>query len=466
VEFEALGLAPELLRAVADQGYTEPTPIQQQAIPMVLAGRDILAGAQTGTGKTAGFALPILQLLQPHANTSTSPARHQIRSLILTPTRELAAQVEEAVRVYGKYLSLRSTVIYGGVNMDPQIAALRAGSEIVVSTPGRLLDHVQQRTINLSGVQILVLDEADRMLDMGFIRDIRRIIELLPTRRQNLLFSATFSEEIKQLADSILVNPVLIEVARRNAAADTVRQVVYLCEQEKKRALLTHLIRSQNLTQVLVFCRTKHGANRLANLLSRDGVNASAIHSNKTQGAREQALAEFKAGTVRVLVATDVAARGLDIEELPHVVNFEISQVPEDYVHRIGRTGRAGIEGDAISLVAPEELKLLKEIEKLLKRPIERITVAGMSEGTSAEPSPTRKVDSEQAHRAPRAESVPARSPGPRKAKTALDPIFTQPYEPKSPQPEAPVPGAAVPARRKPARPVAVLLGGRKLPTE
>ena len=461
--FESLGLAPELLRAIAEQGYDTPTPIQLQAIPVVLAGRDIMAGAQTGTGKTAGFALPILQMLQPHANTSTSPARHPIRALILTPTRELAAQVEESFRTYGKHVALKTVVIYGGVNMDPQIAALRAGVEIVVSTPGRLLDHVQQRTINLSQVQMLVLDEADRMLDMGFIRDITRIIELLPKQRQNLLFSATFSDDIKRLSDSLLTNPVLIEVARRNAAADTVRQVVYLVEQEQKRALLVKLIKTQGLDQVLVFCRTKHGANRLANLLARDGINAAAIHSNKTQGAREEALAAFKDGTVKVLVGTDIAARGLDIEDLPHVVNFEISQVPEDYIHRIGRTGRAGLEGDAISLVAPEELKLLKEIEKLLKRPIERVTLPGFDPTETGAPAARPVRESRPPRAASRAEApVPHRAAPVRKPKTAHDPIFTQPYEPQAQRAGSVTSHQPLHVRRKTARPVSVLLGGRK----
>ncbi|MBA2689469.1 MAG: DEAD/DEAH box helicase [Burkholderiales bacterium] len=488
MSFAELGLVPELLRAIAEEGYSVPTPIQEQAIPIVLAGRDIMAGAQTGTGKTAGFALPILQLLQPHANSSTSPARHSIRALILTPTRELAAQVEESFRTYGKHIALRSTVIYGGVNMDPQIAALRAGAEIVVATPGRLLDHVQQRTINLSQVQILVLDEADRMLDMGFIRDIRRIIELLPKQRQNLLFSATFSDDIKQLSDGLLKNPALIEVARRNAAAETVRQVVYVVEQDKKRALLAQLIKSQNLTQVLVFCRTKHGANRLGNLLSRDGINAAAIHSNKTQGVRERALADFKAGTVRVLVATDIAARGLDIEDLPHVVNFDIPHVPEDYIHRIGRTGRARAEGDAITLVAPEEIKLLKDIERLLKRPIERLTLSGFDSADHREaggPAPKEEAAPRKQYRE---ERRPARSPArpspasgavarpladdvartthSRRPKTPLDPIFTEPYVATATANNDDRQRTPEPSKRKSSRPVAVLLGGRKQTTD
>ena len=479
MSFSDLGLSPELLRAVVEQGYTEPTPIQIQAIPVVLAGRDLMGGAQTGTGKTAGFALPILQLLQPHANSSTSPARHQIRALILTPTRELAAQVEESFRAYGKHLALRSTVIYGGVNMDPQIAALRGGVEIVVSTPGRLLDHVQQRTINLSQVKILVLDEADRMLDMGFIRDIRRIIELLPKQRQNLLFSATLSNDIKQLSDGLLKDPVLVEVASRNAAAETVRQVVYMVGQEQKRALLARLILSQNLAQVLEFCRTKHGANRLANLLTRDGINAAAIHSNKTQGAREEALAEFKAGSVRVLVATDIAARGLDIEDLPHVVNFDIPHAPEDYIHRIGRTGRARAEGDAITLVAPEEIKLLKDIEHLLKRPIECLTLPGFdasqtsaTETRRAEPARHAEKRSSTRYQSAHAETTSAqaaRSPRPvypRKSTMPLDPIFTQPYVPAAAPGDDAYLAASTPTKRKVARPVSVLLGGRKQAVE
>ncbi|MBZ0094937.1 MAG: DEAD/DEAH box helicase, partial [Sulfuricella sp.] len=324
MSFETLGLSAELLRAVADQGYTEPTPIQAQAIPVVLEGRDLMGGAQTGTGKTAGFTLPLLQLLSVHANTSTSPAKHPVRALILTPTRELAAQVEESVQTYGKYLPLKSTVVFGGVNIKEQIAALKSGVEILVATPGRLLDHVEQKTVNLSKVEILVLDEADRMLDMGFLPDIKRIIALLPAKRQNLLFSATFAGEIKKLSDQLLTDPVLIEVARRNAASENVTQVIYPIDHERKRDLLAHLIKSENLQQVLVFSRTKHGASRLAQQLEKDGISATAIHGDKSQQQRTQALAEFKAGTVRVLVATDVAARGLDIDQLPHVVNFDL----------------------------------------------------------------------------------------------------------------------------------------------
>ena len=377
MSFDSLELSAELLRAIADQGYTEPTPIQTQAIPIILQGRDLMGGAQTGTGKTAGFTLPLLQRLSTHANTSTSPARHPVRALILVPTRELAAQVEESVRLYGKYLALKSSVVYGGVNIIPQIKELSHGVDVLVATPGRLLDHVGQKTVNLSKVEILVLDEADRMLDMGFMPDIRKIIALLPTTRQNLMFSATFSEEIKRLADQILITPALIEVASHNTAADTVTQIVHLVDHEKKRALLSYLIKSRDLRQTLVFTRTKHGANRLASQLQQDGIKAAAIHSDKTQTDRTQALNDFKQGVVQVLVATDIAARGLDIDQLPHVVNYELPHVPEDYVHRIGRTGRAGASGEALSLVCAEERKMLVEIERLLKRKIHIDEVTG-----------------------------------------------------------------------------------------
>ena len=394
--FESLGLAPALARAVAEQGYTDPTPIQAKAIPTVLAGHDVLAGAQTGTGKTAAFTLPLLQRLAKGANTSASPARHPIRALVLTPTRELAAQVQASVAAYGRHLALRSTVIYGGVGMQPQVDTLRRGVDIVVATPGRLLDHVTQKTLDLSRVEILVLDEADRMLDMGFIRDIRRILTLLPAKRQNLLFSATFSTEIRRLADGLLHAPVTIEVARRNAEAELVSQRVHHVAQERKRHLLAHLVRSGDWSQVLVFTRTKHGANRLAEQLDREGITATAIHGNKSQPQRLKALAEFKQGKVRVLVATDIAARGLDIEALPHVVNFDLPHVAEDYVHRIGRTGRAGLSGEAISLVSPEERAELAAIEKLLGRRLERIPVEGWAdagtrpEAASAAPTSSR----------------------------------------------------------------------------
>jgi ATP-dependent RNA helicase RhlE len=368
--FAELGLRPELLRAVADAGYTTPTPIQVQAIPPILAGRDVMGGAQTGTGKTAGFALPILQKLLPTANTSPSPARHPVRALILTPTRELAIQVEESMRTYGKYTGLRSTVVFGGVDIKQQLPIVRAGIEILVATPGRLLDHIEQKSLYLGQVEIFVLDEADRMLDMGFIPDIKRIMALLPAtaKRQNLLFSATFSNEIKKLADQLLNAPQLIEVARRNTAAETVAQSVYKVGADQKRALLKHIVTSRNLWQVLCFVRTKHGASRLARQLEKDGLKTTAIHGDKSQVARLEALDEFKAANVQVMVATDVAARGLDIDDLPLVVNYEMPYVPEDYIHRIGRTGRAGQVGEAISFCAPDEEKLLTEIERLLKR--------------------------------------------------------------------------------------------------
>ncbi len=388
--FAMLGLSAELARVVAEQGYSEPTPVQAQAIPVILAGRDVLAGAQTGTGKTAGFTLPLLQRLSTPVAAGEAPAAHtprRVRALILTPTRELAAQVEESVRTYGEYLTLKSTLIYGGVNINPQIDTLRRGVDILVATPGRLLDHLQQKTASLTHVEILVLDEADRMLDMGFIRDIRRILALLPARRQNLLFSATFSNEIRQLADGLLHAPVLIDVARRNAESELVAQLVHPVDGWRKRELLTHLVSSRDWRQVLVFTRMKSGANRLAEYLCKAGIEATAIHGNKSQPARTRALAGFKAGTVRVLVATDIAARGLDIEELPHVVNFELPNVPADYVHRIGRTGRAGSTGVAISLVSAEEGPFLADIEKLLTRRIERQIVAGFEPGQVQQPA-------------------------------------------------------------------------------
>ncbi|MFZ2910506.1 MAG: DEAD/DEAH box helicase, partial [Candidatus Desulfobacillus denitrificans] len=377
MKFEELGLLPELLKAVAEAGYTEPTPIQAQAIPVVLDGKDVMGGAQTGTGKTAGFVLPLLQRLARHASTSPSPARHPVRALILTPTRELAMQVHESVQAYGKYVPLRDLVVYGGVDIKPQTEALRKGVEIVVATPGRLLDHVEQKSVSFNFVEVLVLDEADRMLDMGFIPDIKRILAMLPKERQSLLFSATFSEEIKRLADSMLRQPVLIEVARRNALTDTVTHRIHPVAQDDKRALLAHLLKRGDLSQVLVFVGTKFGASRLAHYLERQGIDATAIHGDKSQQQRTEALEAFKSGKVRVLVATDVAARGLDIDDLPHVINYELPHVPEDYVHRIGRTGRAGRSGDATSLVCAEERGKLAEIEKLIKRTIEQVTIEG-----------------------------------------------------------------------------------------
>jgi ATP-dependent RNA helicase RhlE len=381
--FESLGLLPELLRAVAEQGYTETTPIQAQAIPVVLAGRDLLAAAQTGTGKTAGFTLPLLQRLAPMATKSFSPALHPVRCLILTPTRELAIQVHESVATYGKHLPLRSFCVYGGVNINPQIEALKKGVEILVATPGRLLDLVQQKAVQLGKVQILVLDEADRMLDMGFIPDIKRIIALLPkgTLRQTLLFSATFSDDIRRLSAQFLNDPSTVEVARRNTPAELVTQYAYHVEAGRKRELLAHLVKKNDWIQVLVFTKTKHGANRLATQLVRDGINADAIHGNKSQNARVRALEDFKEGKVKVLVATDIAARGLDIEELPHVVNFDLPHVPEDYVHRIGRTGRAGASGEALSLVCGEDRPLLGAIERLINKKIEMRTAEGFDVG-------------------------------------------------------------------------------------
>jgi ATP-dependent RNA helicase RhlE len=400
MSFDRLGLTPELLRAVAAQGYTEPTPVQAEAIPLVLARRDVLAGAQTGTGKTAAFVLPILQIL----NESRPEPRHlpigngrprgatglPIRCLVLTPTRELALQVEESVRTYGAQRRVRSTTVYGGVGFDPQVRALRSGPEIVVATPGRLLDHATQGTIDLRSVEILVLDEADRMLDMGFIRDIRRILALLPEVRQNLLFSATFSNEIRELAATLLRNSANVQIARRNAPIELVRQVVYPVDRERKRELLSHLIRTGRIDRALVFTRTKHGANRLAQQLERDGIAAAAIHGNKSQGQRVRALDDFKTGRVAILVATEIAARGLDIDGLPHVVNFELPMVASDYVHRIGRTGRAGLEGDAVSLVCVDEGPLLREIEQLVGHPIRRETVAGFEVDRSVRPEAIR----------------------------------------------------------------------------
>jgi ATP-dependent RNA helicase RhlE len=383
--FESLGLRAELLRAVAEQGYTQLTPIQTQAIPVVLAGKDLLGAAQTGTGKTAAFVLPILHNLSAKASRSHSAARPPVRALVVTPTRELAAQVEESIRTYGKYLSLKSGLVYGGVGMQPQVDALRRGVDILVATPGRLLDHVQQKTANLGQVEILVLDEADRMLDMGFIHDIRKILALVPATRQNLLFSATFPDEIRKLAASFMKSPVTVEVARRNTPAELVAQVQHPVSHERKRELLAHLVSSSDWRQVLVFVKTKHGANRLAQQLSRAGIEADAIHGNKAQNHRTRTLKRFKDNELRVLVATDIAARGLDIEALPHVVNYDLPHVAEDYVHRIGRTGRAGAEGEAVSLVSHDERPLMAAIEKLMNRRVEERVIAGFESGTRGE---------------------------------------------------------------------------------
>ncbi|WP_184198676.1 DEAD/DEAH box helicase [Chitinimonas taiwanensis] len=400
MSFDSLGLHAEILRAVLDSGYTEPTPVQARAIPVVLSGRDVLAGAQTGTGKTAAFTLPLLHKLQPYANTSASPARHPVRALILTPTRELCDQVFDSVVTYSKYLPIRATAVFGGVDMKPQTESLRRGSEIVVATPGRLLDHVQGKTINLSQVEMLILDEADRMLDMGFILDIRKILSLLPAHRQTLLFSATFAPEIKKLAEDFMRSPETIEVARRNATNESVEQHIHSAEAGNKRRVLAHLIRHHDMQQVIVFTRTKLMADRLARELKRDGFNCEAIHGDRTQQSRLETLAAFKEGTLRVLVATDVAARGLDVSELPFVVNFEMPTNPEDYVHRIGRTGRAGALGIAISLVSPEEDKSLVLVRKLTNKPLEISEVPGQMEfgrprersnGSSAAPAAPRE---------------------------------------------------------------------------
>jgi ATP-dependent RNA helicase RhlE len=448
MSFSDLGLAPELLRAIADQGYTDPTPVQAKAIPLILLGQDVMAAAQTGTGKTAGFTLPMLQRLKEFANTSVSPARHPVRALILTPTRELAVQVQDSVKTYSKHVALRSAVVYGGVHIDPQIAELRAGVEILVATPGRLLDHLGQKTVNLSQVQFLVLDEADRMLDMGFLPDIKRILSVLPAKRQSLLFSATYSDDIRGLAKQFLTNPVSVEVARRNSVIETVTHLVYKVEATAKRDLLTHLIKSRDMRQVLVFCNTKIGANRLAYKLDKDGVDAAAIHSDRTQGERTQALAAFKEGKTRVLVATDIAARGLDIEQLPFVVNFDLPGSPEDYVHRVGRTGRAGLTGEAISLVSDEERDDLAAIEKLLKIKLpvqepgqferERVSAPrGGSRRPESRPEARRDEHRRDAHR-----SAPPRSAAP-----SADPLFSRPYAPSSEETQTAKPAAAVPAR-------------------
>src|SRR5689334_21403777 len=397
MSFDSLGLKPELLRAVADKGYTVPTPIQSEAIPAVLSGRDVLAGAQTGTGKTAGFTLPLLQKLDKRG------ARNP-RALVLTPTLELAAQVEQSVQDYGKYVNLRSQVSFGGVSEGPQIDKARHGCDILVATPGRLLDLCEQRAVSLAEVQIFVLDEADRMLDMGFIRDIKRVLKMLPAQRQNLMFSATYSDDIRNLANSFVKNPVSVQVTPRNATADKVEQSAYRVPKDHKRHLLAHLITEGNWHQVLVFTRTKHGANRLTQQLERAGITAMAIHGNKSQNARVRALEDFKDNKITALVATEVAARGLDIKELPHVVNYELPNVPEDYVHRIGRTARAGSTGAAISLVSPDELPYLKDIEKLLKRSVEFTPTPKfeIKEGTHTPRAESREAGEYSPHRDPR----------------------------------------------------------------
>jgi len=383
--FSDLHLSAPLLKAVADEGYTHPTPVQEKAIPAILQGRDMLAGAQTGTGKTAGFTLPILELLSKQPRVK---GKNPIRVLILTPTRELAAQVGESVKTYGKYLPFKSTVIFGGVGINPQIQALRNGVDILIATPGRLLDHLSQGTLDLKHIDIFVLDEADRMLDMGFIKDIRKVIALLPHKRQNLLFSATYSDEIKKLCESILKNPAIVEVARRNTSSELVNQRVIIVDCKRKTALLGELIKKHRWEQILVFTRTKHHANKVSDYLNKIGISASAIHGNKSQGARTKALADFKAGSITVLAATDIAARGLDIDQLPHVINLELPNISEDYVHRIGRTGRAGNNGEAISLVCVDEFEYLKGIEKLINKKFEREIIEGFEPDLTIKPEP------------------------------------------------------------------------------
>jgi len=456
--FDQLDLIPPLSQAVRELGYEQPTPVQEQAIPLVLAGRDLMAGAQTGTGKTAAFALPILQRLAPQASTSASPARHPVRALVLTPTRELAIQVEQSFKEYGKHLPLRSTVVYGGADMDAQIRELRRGVEVLVATPGRLLDHVQSKTVMLNQVGILTLDEADRMLDMGFLPDIRRIIALLPKERQNLLFSATFPDEIRNLVKSLLRNPAEVQIAARNAAAELVTHVVHPVAREKKRELLAYLIQTRGLTQVLVFCGTRIGANRLAHQLRKDRIHADAIHGDKSQAERLEALENFKAGKTTVLVATDVASRGLDIEGLPQVINFDIPHSPEDYVHRIGRTGRAGLTGEAISLVAPPDMEALAAIERLIKKKIDRVLVPGFQPdgGTVA------TLMGREARGASRRTEAP-RPMAPKPQRPQGDPIFSRPYEPgAAPAAPAPKPEETTQQSKRRQPQVAALLGGLK----
>ncbi len=459
IRFEDFGLSPDIQRALRDQGYVNPTPIQAQAIPIVLQGRDVMGVAQTGTGKTAGFSLPIIQLLLRHANTSASPARHPVRVLILTPTRELADQVADNVKAYSRHTSLRATVVFGGVDIAPQTAALRSGAEIVIATPGRLLDHVQQKTVNLSQTQVLVMDEADRMLDMGFLPDLQRIINLLPEERQNLMFSATFSSEIKKLASNFLKNPVTIEVARSNATADNVTQTIYRVDEKTKEKAVSFIIRERKLKQVIVFSNTKIGASRLVRHLESEGVKASAIHSDKTQNERMAALEAFKQGEIEVLVATDVAARGLDIAELPCVINFDLPYNAEDYVHRIGRTGRAGASGDAISLYADKDERLLVEIEKMIKHKFVRAELTGFIAKSAA-------ADRGDNHRAASGSSSQhtcssyTSPPTPSGRKEKIDPWFLKPYEPTATPDAGDFSAAPVGAPIKPQVKLAALLGG------
>src|SRR5471030_2369041 len=506
VRFADFGLSPLILRALTEQGYVHPTPIQAQAIPVLLQGRDVMGAAQTGTGKTAGFALPIIQLLLAHASPSMSPARHPVRALILTPTRELAVQVAENVKAYAQHTPLRSTVVFGGMDMKGQTVILKGGVEIVIATPGRLLDHIEQKNISLSQVQMLVMDEADRMLDMGFLPDLQRIINLLPKQRQNLMFSATFSPEIKKLANTFLNNPLTIEVARSNATAERVTQVVYKVEENQKHALVAHILRQRDLKQVIVFSNTKIGASRLARGLEQEGMNATAIHGDKTQQERMAALESFKKGEIDVLVATDVAARVLDITDLPCVINYDLQYNAEDYVHRIGRTGRAGASGDAISIYSDKDERLLADIEKLIKQTITRGDLAGFTPSSSrsderGERRPPRRAEGEASApregRAPRASSAaseprenrdssrsassevrdsrgaaprmsergPRASSGPLPRREKTDPWFLKPYEPaKAPVPAASATTLGGASANKPKQKIAFLLGGAPKP--
>ena len=482
MRFDELGLAPELLRAITEQGYTTPTPIQAQAIPVVLSGKDLMGGAQTGTGKTAAFTLPLLQRILPFASPSPSPARHPVRVLMLAPTRELAVQVFESVKSYSKYVPIRSLCAYGGVDIKPQIAEIRLGVEVLVATPGRLLDLVEQKCLNFNSVQALVLDEADRMLDMGFMPDVTRIINLLPMQRQSLLFSATFSEEIKKLADKMLQAPELIEVAKRNTVSETITHRVHPVAADAKRALLVKLLKSSEFNQVLVFTRTKIETNKLARELQRAGIAADSIHGDKSQLDRMKALEAFKDGSVLVLVATDVAARGLDIDDLPHVINFELPHTPEDYVHRIGRTGRAGKQGTAISLVSAHEVQYLADIEKLIKIQVEQVIVPGFDPEYDYEYPPSGKKSHHRRPPAPPASVAPSAKPrrerdysssstssgASRKSHIAADGFdFNKPYESAEPHPMA-APADTESAKfvanmehpHKPRRLVAALLGG------
>jgi ATP-dependent RNA helicase RhlE len=474
VRFADFGLAPEILRALTDQGYVHPTPIQAQAIPIVLKGRDVMGAAQTGTGKTASFSLPIIQMLLAHASSSMSPARHPVRALVLVPTRELAVQVADNVRAYAQHTPLRSTVVFGGMDMKGQTVLLKGGVEIVIATPGRLLDHIEQKNVSLGQVQMLVMDEADRMLDMGFLPDLQRIINLLPKKRQNLMFSATFSGEIKKLANSFLTDPVTIEVARSNATADKVAQVVYKVPEENKRDVVEFLIRGRSLKQVLVFSNTKIGASRLSRYLEQCGIKASAIHGDKTQQERMAALEAFKNGEIDVLVATDVAARGLDISDLPCVINYDLPYNAEDYVHRIGRTGRAGASGDALSVYSDKDERLLVDIEKLIKQTITRGELAGFTPAArardgerSAERRPARRSEGEAPARRSESDAMSSSRPAERSPRTSapyprrekVDPWFLKPYEPTAAPGRDTAPagsGSAKPGKQK----IAALLGG------